>query len=398
MAAETAQQDAERLPIRTLLAFSIPAIPVSFLYYVFVVMYLYFATVKLGASPGVIGAIFFASKVWDGISDPIVGFLSDRTRSRFGRRKIWLLGSAIPLALFGWMLWAPPAFLSASQLEIWIAIAIFAFYTAFTAFEVPHMSLGAELTFDPIDRTRVYGARQYARVATMLVAYTGGVYVVQSYDPIWSGRMAIACAVLTVVAIGWGVLRLPPERADHQGRGPANPFRAVVDVWSNPHARLLLFVFFVESIGAGGIGVMVPFVIEFVMKLDGGLWLPGMASADALALPQRGPGRLLPHLPGPAASRRDRLGAASRVVSHARLDRHSGYRRALRAMYPRPASALGSRQRRRQSDSVGRHRGGLTRAVRVTASPISRSAGLLHSGRQTDHSCPRGASSAPASG
>lgn len=279
MATETVEAASVRLTRRTLLAFALPAIPVSFLYYVFVVMYLYFATVKLGASPAVIGAIFFASKVWDGISDPLVGYLSDRTTSRLGRRKIWLLGSAVPLALFGWMLWAPPDFLDASELEIWIGIAIFAFYTAFTAFEVPHMAMGAELTFDRDDRIRVFGVRQYARVATMLVAYTGGVYIVRSFEPVWSGRMAAVCAVLTVVAVVWGVARLPPERPDFQGRAPSNPFRSVADVWGNAHARLLLFVFFIESIGSGGIGAMVPFVIQYVMKLTEGYWLPAMLMA-----------------------------------------------------------------------------------------------------------------------
>lgn len=282
----TAEQGEPRTPsisqpvsTATLMAYTLPSIPVHFIYNLVVVMYLYFATVELGLSPAIVGTIFFASKVWDAISDPMAGFLSDRTTSRLGRRRSWLLASSLPLGLFAWALWSPPGALEGRALEVWIAVAVFGFYTAYTAFEVPHMSLGAELTMDRVERNRVFGARQLARVATMLLAYTGGVMVVRSGGAEATGWMATGVAVILVLAVVWGVFRLPPERADFQGRGAENPVRAVVDVWTNPHARLLLFVFFIESIGSGGIGVLVPFVIQYVMKLTHPLALPGLLMA-----------------------------------------------------------------------------------------------------------------------
>ena len=172
---------AERLPAATLWAYAGACVGPNLLYFLALVMYLYFATVKLGVSPGAVGTIFLISKTWDAVSDPMAGFLSDRTRSRLGRRRSWLLASSIPLAVFSVMMWSPPTQLEGRLLEVWIGVAVLGFYTAFTAFEVPHMALGAELTLDRVERNRIFGVRQFSRVAVMLVAYTGGVYVVREW-------------------------------------------------------------------------------------------------------------------------------------------------------------------------------------------------------------------------
>lgn len=270
----------EALPQRQLLAYALQTVAPQFFYYLVLVMYLYFATMRLGLDPALLGTIFLISKVWDAVSDPAVGFLSDRTVSRYGRRRIWLVGSSIPLALCSWALWAPPRFIVESSWEpalaLWVGVSALLFFSAYTAFEVPHMSLGAELSMDRVQRNRIFGARQIARTATMLVAYTGGVYVIRNADTARLTSMVVICSLLIVVGILWGARKLPPERPDFQGRGSQNPVRAITDVWSNRHARLLLFVFFIESIGAGGLGVLYPFFIDFVLMLDHPIAMPAL--------------------------------------------------------------------------------------------------------------------------
>jgi GPH family glycoside/pentoside/hexuronide:cation symporter len=77
--------------------------------------------------------------------------------------------------------------------------------------------------------------------------------------------MSVVVAVLTVALVYLGVSGLPAERAEFSGRGGQNPLRAVRDVLANPHARLLLTVIFIDSIGTGGIAVLTPFVIDHVV-------------------------------------------------------------------------------------------------------------------------------------
>ena len=75
-------------------------------------------------APALIGVFFGLSRVWDAFSDPIVGYWSDRTRSRLGRRRPWIALSALPLALLFVALWSPPSSLEGGGLATWMALAI----------------------------------------------------------------------------------------------------------------------------------------------------------------------------------------------------------------------------------------------------------------------------------
>jgi GPH family glycoside/pentoside/hexuronide:cation symporter len=131
--------------------------------------------------------------------------------------------------------------------------------------------------------------RQFSRVAVMLVAYTVGVYVVREWGREATAWLALVFSLISLVGLVGGVFALPAERAAFQSRGAQSPMRAMADVWGNPHARLLLFVFFIESIGNGAIGVLIPFVIQYVARLEHPLALPGIllcfVGSSLLAIP-----------------------------------------------------------------------------------------------------------------
>ena len=257
---------AERaIPPGALWSYALPGLGVSFLYSLILVTYLNFATDQLGASASVVGLIFACAKVWDAFADPTAGYLSDRTRSRFGRRRSWMLASSVPLALFTALAWAPPASLAGWQLSLWIGVAILGFHAAYTAFEVPNLALGAELTQERTARTRVFGLRQAARTLGLFGAFGIGFPIVQSGRAEAAGLGAVT-GILTAAMIVAFTLRLPPERSDYQTRGGRSLWRSFADVWGNPYARLLLIVFFVESLGLGGLSVLVPYVTRYVME------------------------------------------------------------------------------------------------------------------------------------
>ena len=255
------------LPLRTLVAYAVQNVGVSFLSTLFVVMYLKFATDRVGVSMLSMGAIFLVAKIWNAVADPIVGSWSDRTRSRFGRRRTWLLGSMLPFAWFTWMAWAPPEALDGGRLVLWVAVAVLGFYTAMTAFQVPHAALGVELTHHPQSRNRVFATKYIVQMIGLFAAFWVGIRLVD--DPEtgragarWLGLLGGAGAALLVAL---ALPSLPPERSDYQGRGGVSILQALRDVAKNPEARLLLFVFFVEALGLGGLTVLVPFVTQYVM-------------------------------------------------------------------------------------------------------------------------------------
>ncbi len=257
-------RNTEKLSNRALFGYGISAAPVIYSYVLILIMYMKYAAVELGASTAVVGTIFLVAKLWDAITDPMVGSLSDRTKHKSGRRRPWLLMGAPLLAIFSIMAWAPPSGLEGTGLIIWITVAVLGFYTAYTIFDVPHMALGAEISLDASERNRVFGVRQSLKVLGMLAAGVAGSYFVG--QGIESTRiMAFTVGALTLVLIFGGVSLLPRERRDFQGRGGENPFRAIRDVLRNPHARLLLLVIFIDAIGTGGIGVLTPFVLDYVV-------------------------------------------------------------------------------------------------------------------------------------
>lgn len=253
---------------RTLVDFALPLAPVYLLYMMVTVVYMQFATDVLMIAPGVIGTVFFLSKIWDAISDPLVGYWSDRTRSRFGRRKSWIYASAPATALVTIMLWSPPVALSQTALFAWVVVSVLGFYTAFTMFLVPNMAYGIEIGASPEERAKVFGARQVALTLGMLAAFVIATPLITGHVDardnarLVAGIGALAAALLIVVCT-W---RLPAERAEFVGRGARNPFAAFRDVTRNPHARLLLFVYFIEVFGIGATSAMTPFLLIYVTK------------------------------------------------------------------------------------------------------------------------------------
>ena len=96
------------LSLFTLLAYSSPMVAVNFSLVLFMSYVNNYAVDVLLVPPVAMGAIFGAGRLWDAVTDPITGVWSDRTEHAWGRRRPWIAASAIPIALSGWMVWAPP--------------------------------------------------------------------------------------------------------------------------------------------------------------------------------------------------------------------------------------------------------------------------------------------------
>ncbi len=251
---------------RDVAAYALPAAPATFLFVLTFVYFVKFSTDVLLVAPGVIALVFGLSRIWDAVSDPMAGFLSDRTRVRFGRRRSWVLASALPMALATVMLWSPPRELEGLLLVVWLTVGLFAFSTAYTAFEVPHLALGAELSEQPETRSLLYGARTWSFVIGSNLALTLGLAAIRTADDPRSAATWLTATVglAAVACIALGVLRLR-ERSDYSERGAQSPLAAFRDVFRNRHARLLLVVVFAEYLGSGGAVVMITYLFDYVL-------------------------------------------------------------------------------------------------------------------------------------
>jgi glycoside/pentoside/hexuronide:cation symporter, GPH family len=118
-----------------------------------------------GLSLAAIGVIFFLGRFWDVAADPIVGSLSDRTRSRFGRRRPWIAGGGALFGIGSALLFFPPATVP----PLYLAAALFVFYAGWTMIEVPFSAWAGELSGDYHERTRVVTYQATMRAIGLLL-------------------------------------------------------------------------------------------------------------------------------------------------------------------------------------------------------------------------------------
>ncbi len=140
------------------IAYSAPAFALAV---VGIPVYVYipkFYTDVVGINIAVLGTILFSVRIFDAVTDPAIGFLSDRTQTRFGRRRPYIAIGSLFVVLSMYLLFNPPR-ASAYFETWWFGICIYALFLFWTAVVVPFESLGPEITFDYHERTSLFGMR-----------------------------------------------------------------------------------------------------------------------------------------------------------------------------------------------------------------------------------------------
>ena len=266
-----------KVTLGTTIAYGMPGLGAGYMYLLMSLYVMKFSTDVLFIAPAVMGVIFSISRIWDAVSDPIAGYLSDRTTFKFGRRRTWMLISFIPIS-FGFMaVFSPPESMQGQSLDLWMMIAILSFYSAITLLNVPHMALGAELSEDYHERTRLFGVRHIGfTLGSILALVSMSLLISEENNP--DGDVRQLAGSLAFYAIGamslmifFAVSKLK-ENPEFQNRVNKNPFKAFRDVWINPHAKILIIVLFIENLGGAVIGVLTLYVTQYIVEAPA--WAP----------------------------------------------------------------------------------------------------------------------------
>lgn len=148
----------------------------------------------LGVNPALLGLVLAIPRFWDALTDPLVGMISDNTHSRFGRRKpIIVLGALLQALAFG-LIWMVPTGLSQGATVAYLVGTLILFYTCFSLFSVPLMSLTYEMTPDYQERTRVaaFGGF-FGKIGELTYSWA-----------FWAANLALFGSVIVGVrAVGW---------------------------------------------------------------------------------------------------------------------------------------------------------------------------------------------------
>ncbi len=171
---------------------------------------IFFLTDFAGLNPAFAGFIIMLSVIWDGVTDPVIGSLSDKCKSKYGRRRPFIIGAAGPLALALVLMFTVVPFKGMAANIYYLMVTII-FWTAYTTFNIPYYSLGVSLSYDEAERTsiRAYStAYSYAGGigATFLPTMLIGVFKSYGYKPgtSWTITAAVlAIATFLLLFITW---------------------------------------------------------------------------------------------------------------------------------------------------------------------------------------------------
>jgi GPH family glycoside/pentoside/hexuronide:cation symporter len=163
-----------------------------------------FLTDVVGVSATTAAIAIFIGRSWDYINDPLIGHISDRTRSRWGRRRPFLLFGALPFALAFTLMWIKPPFQGDVPLAIYYAVVYVIFDAAATFVYMPYFALTPDLTEDYDERTALTSYRMFFSIFGSLVAFTIPLMIIGAFKPENAARvfsMGILFAVISALPL-----------------------------------------------------------------------------------------------------------------------------------------------------------------------------------------------------
>jgi GPH family glycoside/pentoside/hexuronide:cation symporter len=148
-----------KVPVLGKIAFGIGGMCNDFMGNTILVLTLPIFSIALGLNAALVGIAISIPRLWDAVTDPVMGNISDNTRSRFGRRRPYIFAGSFIGGLLFMLIWQVSPEWSEMQLFAYFVAMAILFYTAYTVFIVPYNGLASELTMDVDDRTRVMAYR-----------------------------------------------------------------------------------------------------------------------------------------------------------------------------------------------------------------------------------------------
>jgi len=235
------------------------------------VLLLFFMTDTLGIAPGLASLAVFLPKIWDVVTDPVMGLISDRTRSRWGRRRPYLLAGALLMTVTFIFLFSVPDFETPRESFFYVLIVFTLSATAYTIYAVPYIAMPAEMSADHHQRTIIMSYRMTFAMAGILLGSALAPYVVA-----WAGGGRDGYAAMSYVVGGicaasmltaFFATRDVPSTMPGAGTTPplAAQFRMLV---RNRPFQILLAIYVTQLTAMGTFTAGIPYFAIHVLHRD----------------------------------------------------------------------------------------------------------------------------------
>ncbi len=261
----------DHIALRKKIAYSAPAFALAV---VGIPVYVYipkFYTDVVGINIAVLGTILFSVRIFDAITDPAIGYISDRTQTRFGRRRPYIAIGSFFIVLSMYLLFNPPQ-ASAYFETWWFGICIYALFLFWTAVVVPFESLGPEITFDYHERTSLFGMRDGFLIAGTLMAASSPALVAWAFDLTSDAAgerakffwIAVLYAPLLIGSCWWCVAAIK-EKQSAKVIKPTEGWTGWRTVARNRPFIILLISYTIASIGSNLPATLILYYVEYVL-------------------------------------------------------------------------------------------------------------------------------------
>ena len=234
-----------------------------------------YATVS-GIDLAVIGAILVTSRILDGVTDPLIGLLSDATRTTLGRRKPWIIAGGL-LCMVGVWFWFRP---SADTGTLYFFLASIAVYIGWTMVEIPHGAWLSELSGDYEERSHIAGIRTTAIYLGYVVFWLGPflpLFETTEITPEVTTFLSWVVIVLMLATMTWAVIKVP-EGIPRNSETP-NLKAAMSGLVSNKPLRLFLVIIGASWLASGMVAGLYFFFISSYLEIPDKFGHIGLAVA-----------------------------------------------------------------------------------------------------------------------
>jgi len=276
------QKEVRSCPTTDMWVYSLGEVPNSLLFNTISAFAMLFYTDALGLSPIWAGWAMSIAMFWDAISDPLMGHISDNTRSRFGRRHQYILFGGIVMLVAFFFMWAVPAIVQQTQLRLfWYLVTInLLVRTSYTVFIVPFTALGFEMTQNYTGRTKIQSIRT---LTNMIANFCGPALAwalffpkegVSVKEPSNYLNMATAFSIVSLIAILAVVFFTQKYRVDSrgmkiEGSSPLAFFRDMKEIITDAVARWVFGFAMLVFLGVGLVASLQMYLYEHFMHLSG---------------------------------------------------------------------------------------------------------------------------------
>lgn len=235
---------------------------------------LFYYTDVAGIDPALAGLALMVGKLtWDAVNDPLFGYLSDRTRSRFGRRRIYMLIGAAPLGIATWIMFSLPKGLTGAAAFLAVLLSFWLVDSFHTLTTTPYYALTPELTRDYNERASltsirmvysVFGYILGAALTTILAGIFQGAGL--NMQQAWSVTGAVfgAVAIITTLVTTFSI-KERPELAGEPSKLPA--IKAIFTSFKNKPFIVLMIAFILSSFSFTVLTALVPYFIQYQLDM-----------------------------------------------------------------------------------------------------------------------------------